>query len=1077
MTGNSTVPARIRQIKASAGSGKTWTLTRAFLDLLGTCSPQGAGEHSFVCSSLAAGICPPESIIAITFTNATATEMRQRILDNLKKAILGIDVQPALSANEAVRWLEHILRNAHALNVRTIDSLLHLVVRSAALALGIPPNYQPAFSTAEMMENALNILLEEADHDENDKAPSANREETRRMLRSAFEGLATYDNTKGFLAGDKIETGLKLLLDGILRGTFDEISPMDEVAKAYRDVSGKWRAAAKTLVSCCPDKGLKAHANKFLTLVINGDLTQASASAYFKHTGWDNYFLKTMARSPAIEDAFSSYLTAAEKYVRQGLLLKLALRTGPFVALGKRLYDIFLQSPEAFDQLPNSRIPDFVQALFAADQGVPDALCRMGNRLTHFLVDEFQDTSQAQWDAIAPLVHEALSHNGSFTWVGDVKQSIYSWRGGKAALFDDILTSSSLKDMGAVQRDTLQYNRRSRTNVVTFNNAIFSPLADLVHATRVLEGIVPKYCPEIAAEAAPRITTAFTACDQRMPETDKAKEAGGFVSIVAVEKEDLLSRLVLDISQTHDLRPWSDMLVLVPSHRMGSAIAEELVQANIPVVTENSLLLGKHPLVVQTLALMQFLHDPADDIALWTVLTGSMAKGIRAKCGVDVVQLTDWCATRPRDTPMDALLSENWPELWNTLIAPIQEQADQLSPYELVSLWYAHTDVERGFPGASLFLRRFLEVVFMAENKGAHTLAAFLELWASDHAEEKVPMPEGMDAVHIMTTHKAKGLEKPVVFVPCTEMKAKINDAIIVKEVGKLRVAVPLQRGVEPEFSEDLKRSACEHLHALYVACTRAKEALFVYHLPGNDAFHTMLDKAGLDHTMDIGAIPVCADGKPDNSMAEGTVPAPLQRIQNHTFTGRKGDLRIFSSALSLELLSRERGDFLHYCLEHFNFASEFGDIRTVVRQTLDTAIQRYSRPYGAYIEGRPSEKDSLLRALEWFVTQPEASEWLSKGVPEISLTDANGKMYRIDLLVRQQEGALVLDYKSGEVGGGHIAQVRNYLALLSQAGIQEDGLMAALAYLDKRKFCLCDMNRISPLCDTFAGCLQSLGK
>ena len=111
----------------------------------------------------------------------------------------------------------------------------------------------------------------------------------------------------------------------------------------------------------------------------------------------------------------------------------------------------------------------------------------MGSRLTHFLVDEFQDTSREQWQALRPLVQEALSRGGSLTWVGDVKQSIYGWRGGEPELFDGVFDDGGLTALAPDgQRDNLPYNWRSRREIVLHNNSIFGPLARPDTAARVM---------------------------------------------------------------------------------------------------------------------------------------------------------------------------------------------------------------------------------------------------------------------------------------------------------------------------------------------------------------------------------------------------------------------------------------------------------------------------------------------------------------------------------------------------------------------------------------------------------------
>lgn len=126
----------------------------------------------------------------------------------------------------------------------------------------------------------------------------------------------------------------------------------------------------------------------------------------------------------------------------------------------------------------------------------PEAFCRLGTSLTHILVDEFQDTSREQWEAIHPLVLEALSRGGSLTWVGDVKQAIYGWRGGDATLFDEVRSDAELCAVAPEPRvDILPTNWRSCRAIVETNNTLFRQLSETATAKAVLSAMLPKDTP------------------------------------------------------------------------------------------------------------------------------------------------------------------------------------------------------------------------------------------------------------------------------------------------------------------------------------------------------------------------------------------------------------------------------------------------------------------------------------------------------------------------------------------------------------------------------------------------------
>ncbi|MFQ9868402.1 MAG: UvrD-helicase domain-containing protein [Bilophila wadsworthia] len=157
---------QLRQIRASAGSGKTYELTTSFLKHLSGAAEAGGGPFSG-CSAVHSGPHGWPEILAVTFTNRAAAEMQERIIGRLKDTALGTDKPaPGWTREQARRWVGIILRRYGALNVRTIDSLLHLIVRLTALELDLPPDFEPVFATDEAIAPLLDSLLEQSRRDE-----------------------------------------------------------------------------------------------------------------------------------------------------------------------------------------------------------------------------------------------------------------------------------------------------------------------------------------------------------------------------------------------------------------------------------------------------------------------------------------------------------------------------------------------------------------------------------------------------------------------------------------------------------------------------------------------------------------------------------------------------------------------------------------------------------------------------------------------------------------------------------------------------------------------------------------------
>ena len=345
--------------------------------------------------------------------------------------------------------------------------------------------------------------------------------------------------------------------------------------------------------------------------------------------------MKAAARKEGVVPEAS--LMQAYDTLRQALADKVivdaAVARAPFIDLARPLALAYLSNIQEEGRVPAVLVPDLAARILDSPGGVPAELCRLGTRLSHFFVDEFQDTSREQWQALKPLIIEALSRGGSLTWVGDVKQAIYGWRGGDATLFDEVLEDPQLRALEPQpEQRNLPCNWRSRRVIVEHNNTLFAGLEQEGTARAAMSALLGESIPgEFLSEAVGRVTRAFAGAAQRVPEGPERD--GGFVQVSclhAANKKEL-DELVLQettglLRRVGARHAWSDILVLVRANKEAATLVQALTEAGIPVITENSLLLAAHPLVRQTVAFLSFLSSPADDVAFWTVVAGSIVQ-------------------------------------------------------------------------------------------------------------------------------------------------------------------------------------------------------------------------------------------------------------------------------------------------------------------------------------------------------------------------------------------------------------------------------------------------------------------
>ncbi|SDF36098.1 UvrD-helicase domain-containing protein [Desulfovibrio legallii] len=1099
----------LRQVKASAGSGKTYELTRCFLQRVAACA--APAPASGACALNAAGPTGWGDILAVTFTNAAAAEMRERVITQLKSAALGRPLQGLpLDAQAAGRWVTAIMRDMSALQIRTIDSLLHLIVRAAALDLGLHPDFQPVFASEEALTPYLDLLLDEARR----RNPAMLE-----LLRQVCHALVRHGNSRGFLAGEKILSQLRPFMDKALLGELEGVSPPAELEQRRTTLIKAARAAARNLLDAAAALAWKKQALNAVEDLAAGTVKD---SAFLKKADAAELFLKNQTVPPAVAAAFARCAACARDCLEEFPLLQLGQRYAPTVELARTLAEAFRRNQAEEGRLPGLLIPHLAADLLRAEHGVPDALCRLGARLTHFLVDEFQDTSAAQWRALRPLVLEALARGGSLTWVGDVKQSIYGWRGGDPDLFDAVLSDADLTALAPEgERVTLPHNWRSREQVVRHNNRLFAPLENRETALRALTALMPANAPaDGLPEAAAKLAQAFAGATQQCPPQG---QPGGLVQVEVLEAENVDALNAATLERLGELlekeigptRPWSDVLVLVRSNRLAAETADSLLGRGIPVITENSLRLAGHPLVAQTAALLTFLDNPEDNIAFLAVISGSLFREHPKAAPLAGEDLHAWCAEGPCATPLYRRFRLRWPTVWQALLEPFFNQSGLMTPYDLTLEWFSRLKAASRFPDAAAFLRRFMEVLHRAEEKGLSTLPTFLEHWRDKGDAERVPMPEQMDAVRIMTIHKSKGLEAPVVVVPWTDFRLRVHADPLVVARGGLHYAVGNARVLGAPYFAELTRQARECLHLLYVAFTRARDALYVFRgapVGGKksacDALDVLWTAARLSPPYVLGALPAAAAAAaPDATLPEtprqaGALPAgddnapkkgeaqaaqPPAAAQKTAAAAEAASapataadaattdaapwrpmqwlprLKIYRNPLAgMAFRPEDRGTLLHACLEHLR---PTGNPEADARAALERGLRAYALPV-------PEDADlrrELTASLAWLAAQPRAASWLERGLAEHSLLDGHGNLLRVDLLAPEAWGSLVIDYKSGQAREEHAAQVRAYLRCLRGAAAQNGSAGTArglLVYLDLHRFRLVEEAGVSPLAE-----------
>ncbi len=785
--------AHILKIEACAGAGKTYRLTQRFLELLRPLPPHPRSLRS---------------LVAITFTNKAAAEMKERLLRALKEIALGLGPKgqtSLMSPAQAEAWLKIIFEHYPDLQVRTIDSLVFTILKGIALELGLRPDLE-----AELKED---LLLERA----YDRLLVALGEGKDALIETFRQVLYTYleiESRGGFNPEKRIRRTLLEIFRYETKGEAPLIPCEDQDLKEE-------------------EQALRQAAQAFLAAVEEHKVS-------FRYRSWPKYFLDPLANLRAtpfhkessqevlrktndeLEALYQGFRQALDRY----LLTRAIGRLIPYARLYSYLQEELATLRQQEGIIHGGAWVNLVGKVLE-EAGVPLIYCKLGAQFYHFLVDEFQDTSRPQWAALRPLVEESLAQGGSFTYVGDVKQAIYVWRGGDPALFSEV----PLELPAELREEVLPYNWRSRAALVEFNNEVFTALAKESTAFWVAQNLLygkqgqkeAQRCP-VALRLSHEIQDAFSRVRQ---ELSPLTPPGGNIQIRVYEGQGLQERAAaVEALLTQDLpevfaryKGRGQVAVLVRTNDQAEDMARLLFSLKIPAVTENALRVAGSRLVRWLIALLTFLDYPYNDVALAGVLRSPLvAPYFDAKA---------FFKTRVQSPLMEQVRLQA-PEFWRDFLAPLLAKAGVLSPYDLLREILDVFAVYERFPEEKAFLYRFLSLVLAFEQEGGG-LSAFLERWQERGLEERLGLPEDVSAVRVLTIHAAKGLEFHAVFLPYLHWTLKPN-RLVTLEDGSLGYAqTPYPQALRKVVLAERAKQALETLNLLYVAFTRAKEELFIY--------------------------------------------------------------------------------------------------------------------------------------------------------------------------------------------------------------------------------------------------------
>jgi ATP-dependent helicase/nuclease subunit A len=997
-------------LRASAGSGKTFTLTERYVQfLLSPLIPRNGLAN----------------ILAITFSHNASREMRENVLEWLKLlafrdagrlAEIGAVVQaggePADS--RAGQALERIFARWSDFQVRTIDSFMSMVFRASALDFGFSPDFEILLDPAPLLDYAFTLFVRGA----REGTPrAALLDETAR----AVLGLRTADDPFPWDPLPPLLAEVRQIEERLSR--IDETPAVDETGPSLRAAEARLRASLEEVAGLVESSGLEASRSSTFP-----DLLRQGREGRF--TDMIGRGMKACpVKKPAARDA-----AGRERWERvEAAWAEAARLVGAYTGLWARAYyQPFLRLraglAETVEAVKRSQarvaIGDIGRALggYLAAEIVPDIYFRLGERIFHYLIDEFQDTSPAQWRNLFPLVENSLALGGSLFVVGDTKQAIYGFRQADFRIMRALERENPFPSAGHVPLE-LTVNWRSRPRVLALVRQVFrAAAASPEHGDAARQSGLAEWTQEPLAGDDP---------------------GWAEVDILARDDENPPERIRLQ-ALLGQLRArgyaWGDIAIL--AHRNDDILRATswLNEKSIPFLSFSSLDVRGRKAASEILALLTFLDSPTDDLAFATFILG----GIFRRAAGAPLPVADFLFRCRGEKPLYKAFQREFPDAWARLLAGLFRSAGYLPLYDLVSEACAALGVFAAAGEEEAAVARLLEKVKEFEGSGSNSLREFLGSAgeAGDADAWAIDAPRSADCVRAMTVHKSKGLGFPVVIVLLYGERGRGFQYPVLREAGAARLVKLTKETAGGDealrrlYEEEATREKVNRLNSLYVALTRARRELYVIGAArAKDGFpFDILPAEGFAPSGDAGD-----DKGPAAPGAEG---APALAPISHTVRPMRTDF----SRETLNRAERRRGDLAHRML---SLVREPGD-------DLEAALEQAAERAGA--EARdPAGIAGLAEAAARLVRETDLGRYFEAGPGRTILVEQEfcgpgGRLFRMDRVVVDPDLVTVIDYKTGPgVEEEHLREVETYARIL-EAAWPGRRVEALLAYLDRRE-------------------------
>lgn len=1006
---------RVDILSASAGSGKTFRLAYRYITTLLE-EPQNY-RH----------------ILAVTFTNKATDELKSRILTQLDALaeekpsdfdgrLREEGYDPATTRPRAALARNLILHDYNNFAVMTIDKFFQRVMRAFVKELGVELNFNLELKTDSLIEQAAD-----------------------RMLDGVGEDSDLYGWIMDYI-GEKIADGESWNIKGAIASLgnqlFNEeyrharISSEDkpELRRILHSATTKaaslkahYQKGGAAFVELMEQHGLRIEDFKggarnsvalYANRVAQGEIVEPKSAV---HAALQKGEWHKAGKSPlytTIDSLVPQLHEIVERLVELYPKVVYAENTRKVLSSHYRDFALLADLRSSIDNLcveqeilPISAVGELIASL-VADNDTPFIYEKSGNRYDYFMIDEFQDTSTMQWHNFVPLLHNALSQTvGSpVLLVGDIKQSIYRWRGGDWSL----LSSGVEREFAECTKERLMVNRRSRRNIVAFNNSLTHCAVEYI-ATQ-LQGELNEahragaLTSQQAKELANMVREAYA--DYKQQPAPNAQEGYVTVGIAAPEVSPHPAITRIEELQERGYRA-CDIAVLVRTNREARTIAAEI---------------------------LEYKNNPARNPKYSFDVVTQEALTISSSMAVRFVIASLAIASNPDDRLARAIYNDYFSRPFEESLSAPEEafirSLSLLQPEEAFNEIMLHYPTCSSPDEAPYLQALHNQIIDFSVRKVADT-ALFVKWWNESGCEESVALPQDADAITVITIHKSKGLGFKAVIIPyCSWTMQPMPRSTVWMEPN-----TPLSERItkfpasynktiaRSNFSHDyyneLTMAAIDSLNALYVAITRAKEELHII-VPEESGASTTgaivkrmanIEQAGQEYSLGTPSMHT-PESRPRPSLSSFTTYSPSEKIAVR-YTHQRYDPEGCNN-----IAPRDYGILMHRMMEQ---AATNKDIDKQISLALNDGL--IGAVEAEQLRGHIAQAMQNERVREWF-----DGSW-ERILSERDIIDC-GESWRPDRVMIKGTRAVVVDYKFGSAkSSAHRHQIEGYAKLLGRMG------------------------------------------